>query len=65
MTEGRINVLFVDKDNSTRSIAAEALLNRFGGKPFRAFSCGLQPAGKINPHTLEMMAAQGATVLKI
>jgi protein-tyrosine-phosphatase len=62
MTDGRINVLFVDKDNSTGSIAAEALLTRFGGERFRAFSCGLQPAAKINPHTLEMMTTQGLPV---
>jgi arsenate reductase len=62
MTKGRINVLFVDRDNSTRSVAAEALLTRFGGKRFRSFSCGLHPAAKINPHTLEMMTAQGLAV---
>jgi len=59
MTDGKINVLFVCKDNAIHSIAAQVLLNRFGGKRFRAFSCGLQPAEKIHPRTVEMLAAHG------
>ena len=59
MSDGTMNVLFVCKDNSIRSIAAQALLNRFGGNRFHAFSCGLQPAAKIHPRTVEMLTAHG------
>jgi protein-tyrosine-phosphatase len=43
MTTDAINVLFVCKGNSMRSIIAQALLNRFAGNRFPAFSCGLEP----------------------
>jgi arsenate reductase len=59
MADGTINVLFVCNDNSTRSIIAQALLNRFSGNRFRAFSCGLQPAAKIHPRTVEMLDTHG------
>jgi protein-tyrosine-phosphatase len=59
MADGTINVLFVCKDNSIRSIIAQALLNRFSGNRFRAFSCGLQPAAKIHPRTVEMLDTHG------
>jgi protein-tyrosine-phosphatase len=59
MTDGKINVLFVCKDNSIRSIIAHALLNRFSGDRFRVFSCGLEPAAEIHRRTIEMLSAQG------
>ncbi len=62
MSDGTINVLFVCKDNSIRSIIAQALLNRFSGNRFRAFSCGLQPAAKIHPRTVEMLTTHGLPV---
>lgn len=43
MADGTINVLFVCKDNSMRSIIAQALLNRFAGNRFPAFICWLEP----------------------
>jgi len=62
MPDGKINVLFVCKDNSIRSIIAQALLSRFSGNRFRAFSCGLEPAAKIHPRTLEMLTTHGLPV---
>jgi len=59
VSDGKINVLFVCKDNSIRSVIAHALLNRFSRDRFRVFSCGLQPAAKIHPRTLQMLDAQG------
>lgn len=59
MTDGRINVLFVCKDNAIRSVIAHALLNRFSRDRFRVFSCGLNPAPEIHPRTLQMIDAQG------
>jgi len=58
MADGTINVLFVCEDNSIRSIIAHALLNRFSGNRFQAFSCGLQPAAEFHPRTIEMINTQ-------
>jgi protein-tyrosine-phosphatase len=48
-------VLFVCHNNSTCSIIAEAILNRWGGKQFRAFSAGIQPASEVNPSTVKVL----------
>ncbi len=53
MAQPMLNVLFVCEVNSVRSIMAEALLNRFGGGRFRAFSAGLEPARGLHPLTFQ------------
>lgn len=40
MTVSAINVLFVSLRNTVRSTLAQACLNKFGHRRFRAFSCG-------------------------
>jgi arsenate reductase (thioredoxin) len=53
------NVLFLCSRNSSRSILAEAILNKKGPPNFRAFSAGSHPAGYIHVHALKQLAAAG------
>jgi arsenate reductase len=50
-----LNVLFLCADNSICSIIAEALLRRWGGEYFRAFSAGIVPRGEIHPQAADFL----------
>jgi hypothetical protein len=46
-TSDRFKVLFVCRDNSVCSVIAKAILKRWGGGEFLAFSAGIHPASEI------------------
>jgi len=45
-------VLFYDRENATRSILAEVIMNHWGKGKFKAYSAGTNPTGEINPKAL-------------
>ena len=49
-----IKVLFVCIHNSARSQMAEALLNKYGGDDFEAYSGGIEP-GELNPYVVKIL----------
>ena len=55
-------VLFLCTGNSARSQMAEALVNRFLGDAWQAYSAGTDPAGYVHPMAVEVMAELGIDI---
>jgi ArsR family transcriptional regulator, arsenate/arsenite/antimonite-responsive transcriptional repressor / arsenate reductase (thioredoxin) len=62
MAGDRFNVLFIGTTNSTRSIIAEAIMNKDHGVRFNAFSAGTHPDARVDPDSLAVLTDLGYPV---
>jgi len=59
------NVLFVCVHNAARSQMAEAFFNEFTGGRHRGMSAGSQPAKRVNPNAVKVMAEVGIDIRQL
>lgn len=56
------HVLFLCKHNASRSLMAQAILNKIGQGRFVAYSAGIEPSDTAHPYTLEVLQDEGFDV---
>ena len=59
MQDQAYNVLFLCTGNSCRSVISEATFNHLAPAGLKAISAGSQPAGKLHPRALALLASKG------
>ena len=59
MQEPAYNVLFLCTGNSCRSVISEATFNHLAPTGWKAISAGSQPAGKLHPRAVSLLASKG------
>jgi arsenate reductase len=52
-------ILFLCTGNSCRSVMSEAIFNHLAPASFKAISAGSQPAGKLHPRAVALLASKG------
>ena len=59
MQDNAYNVLFLCTGNSCRSVISEATFNHLAPAGLKAISAGSQPAGKLHPRAVALLASKG------
>ena len=54
-----MNILFLCRGNSCRSVLAEATFNALAGHDWRAMSAGSHPTGTVHPRSLALLQREG------
>lgn len=60
-----MNILVLCTGNSVRSILAEAIFNRDGAGRVRAYSAGSNPAGRVHPAALSLLARRNMPTTRL
>lgn len=61
----RKKILFLCRENSGRSIMAEAIMNAYGGGLFRAYSAGLEPGPALPMRVLDILGRHGINTSRL
>jgi len=57
-----MNILILCTGNSARSILLESIFNQLGKGRITAYSAGSNPAGKVHPESLKLLAEKGHAI---
>jgi arsenate reductase (thioredoxin) len=59
------NVLFLSTRNAARTLMAECILDQRGGRKFKGFSAGSEPAEEVHPFALHLLDNCGYNVSRL